>query len=1528
MRVAAASRATTVFSQWLCCAFVFLFSGSVWASDAAGVSWLQAQVQANGSLAQEGTSIAWPVQSRSEAATTLKALAGSVPPQLLDAIELASDSTVEVLSRKALAKQLSSAVSTAHLDALVLHQNSDGGFGAAKGYASNAQDTAWALSALTASAGVYGGPSGQAVSWLLGAQQSGGQWSLAPDGDALIPTALAIQALQPYRQTSAVASALSKARSWMLAERNGAPAWGSSVRSAHALMAVLPGMTNAATVQVAVDALRASQRPDGSWDADPYTTALALRASLAASQPVTDPDLASLRGVLVSDATGQPLAGVQVRLASSAQSTITDAQGRFEFQQLVAGTNRLAVDAAGFLSLSADIGLLKGQQLDMGTIRLKALTVGNASTVTIAGVAKFTNDGLSYQNAANATISVGNRTTQTNANGEYLLEGVTPGAMDLKASYSSYQAVEVSFSALAGQQVRFDPVFRRSTAQSTLKVVVTNQGTGAAIAMASVSLNGLVRNTNAKGEAAFDVGVVAGDNTVTVSASGFDTRILTMNVQGHHTITLPVTLTAQSTPPGQTVLLGIVSDAATRLPLQGVTVAVDGTGRTATTDATGRYSIGGVPDIAGSRTVSMQKTGYQRFEQAITLVQNGTHQFDVPLHPSVDPQQPISIQATVTDKATLQPIVGATLTLSGSNPHVVQTNAQGVAEISGLNAGATQVQVSAQGYDNVAFAVDLAAGTRYVLPVELTPKVLGQDRIHGVVLDAQSQRPLAGAKVVLAGVSLLETTSGADGRYEFANITPGRWNLAANAPGYQGSSSGFDIATSTVINLPLRPDLGLDANNTLRAVAVGHPNYPTTSAGPVGYLFIFGEQGTTGQVLSNDGAINYSFVIGASGVAELMVPNGQFLHEAGKVVDKALQVYASKGVSAYFLNREMYTTDMSYLLDATALGQEYRIVDWNYAYSVIQFSLTAVEDGTVATITPASSLTTGQPAKVPFDVTLQKGQSVIYTAYSGNEITGTHIQTNKAVAVFAGGQCANVPVNAGYCDHLFTQLPPVKHWSAEYVAPKTANTGAAGNLVRIVANTAATQVRVNGALVATLNAGEFHQVTDAESLHIVASAPVLVGQFLKGSTITTGGVLGDPAFTYVGGIDQTLSDYVFTAPTNLSPYKENYLNVAIPTSALNTLQLNGVAVNVSGFTPLGTSGYSVGHVAIPTGPGRIKAAKPFLATIAGFSQDDSYLTIIGAKYSAGASPDDIVARVSASTDKPSYPADAAVELGASVLNLGTTPAVLSLVLRINDATGVEVARFAAHDLGAVAAGATVPHTQPWNTARYPAGTYTLVATLLNALGDVVDVGSTLFTIIADAAQGAGKAALTVAVDKAEYAPNDRVRISNLARNLTVNAPVDNARVRITVRNPQNAVVYTHVHVLGQLQANGLRSTDTQQTLKTAMEGTYTVEAVLIGSGNNLKSATALPTGQAKAYDVDVDLATATTTFAVRANAPGGPGTPGGPGGPGTPGVANPIPVNQPWFLWLVAVLLAAAALQPLRAGARPSSPARQRGGLQ
>ncbi|MBO9678475.1 MAG: carboxypeptidase regulatory-like domain-containing protein [Acidovorax sp.] len=1501
MRVPAIGRAVGAWLRQLCGVFIVLFSIPVLADEAAGLSWLQGQEQASGSLVAESSSIALPVQSRSEAATTFRMFAKPVPPALLNAIDVVNDDTVEVLARKSLAKQLQLA-STAYLDALAQRQNADGGFGATGGYASNAQDTAWALAALTASRASYPAAVDQAIAWLLATQQPDGQWSVAPDGDALAPTALAVQSLHPYRQATAAASALSKARTWLLAERGAASSWGSPVRNAQALLAVLPGIATAASVQPAVDVLKAVQRADGSWEGDPYVTALALRALWVAAQPVTDPDLASLQGRILSESTGQPMVGVPVRLAVSGKTAVTDAQGRFRFEQLTTGSDKLVVEVQGYLSLSADVQWLKGQNVDLGTIALKARSSANASTVTITGVAKFTNDGATYQNAANAIITVGALTAKTNASGEYTLAGVSPGIISLQAAYPPYQQVDASFSAQAGQQVRLDPLFIRGTDQSTLKVVVTDQASGSLIAGASVSLNGIVRSTNAKGEAYFSTGVTPGDNNVTVSASGHVTRVVAFTVQGYHSINLPIALAAAATPPGETVLQGSVTDAATLLPVAGATVTIEGAGRSVSTDAAGRYMVNGAPDFAGTRKVLIEKAGYQRHEQTIAIVQGRAHQFDVPLQLLADTSQPIRILVAVTDKATLQPIAGAAVNLSGSNPHALKTNAQGVAEASGLNMGTTQIQVTAAGYDNAAFSVDLAAGRSYQLPVELTPQIVGSDRLHGTVLDAQSRRPLAGARVILAGSKVLETTSDANGRYEFAPITLGRWNLSAITAGYKGSSRGFDITSSTQIDIPLTPDYGIqDAGSSLRAVAVGHPNY--TSAA-VGYLFVFGPQGTRGSVVSNDGAMNHSFAIGATGVAEVMVPSHQFLSPANTVLDKALFIHATNPVSASFLNRETYTTDMTYLLDVEALGTEYRILGWQHAYGYIQMSVTAVEDATSVSITPAKDLTTGQKAGVPFSVALNKGQSVFYTAESGNDLTGTHIVASKPLAVFSGGQCVNLPVGHYACDHIFTQLPPVAQWASDYVIPETANTGSAGNLVRILAHTDGTAVEINGTVGPTLNAGQFHEIATAKDLHITTTHPVLVGQFLKGFTATNH---GDPAFSYINGIDQTLKDYLFTAPVNLAAYAENFLNLAVPTSALASLELNGKPVNTSAFRPVGSTGYSAGSVAIAPGPGRIKAGSPFLATISGFSTYDSYHTIIGASYSAGASSlDPIVAKISVATDQPTYPVDAPVQLTADIANQGNTEFSLRIELRINDTNGNEVVRFAARPLGRVAAGATVSHVQPWNTARYPAGTYTLIGTLLNTKGEAVGAASTLFAITTGGAAGGPKAALTLAVNKAEYAQNDRVRIDNLVRNLTANASIDDARVRITVRNPRKAVVFTYVHAMGQLGANGVRPLDVQQLLKDAIPGTYTVEAVLIGNGHNFKKSAKADAVQAKGYDIDVELATAHTSYVVRKGGPGGAPVPGG-------NVAA-VPVNQPWFLWLVGLALAGMAGQRLRKG--------------
>ena len=228
----------------------------------------------------------------------------------------------------------------------------------------------------------------------------------------------------------------------------------------------------------------------------------------------------------------------------------------------------------------------------------------------------------------------------------------------------------------------------------------------------------------------------------------------------------------------------------------------------------------------------------------------------------------------------------------------------------------------------------------------------------------------------------------------------------------------------------------------------------------------------------------------------------------------------------------------------------------------------------------------------------------------------------------------------------------------------------------------------------------------------------------------------------------------------------------------------------------------------------------------------------------------------------------------------------------------------------------------WSLCNRPGcNSYVLRGLLYDASGIVVAQGSAPFTIIAGNSPGGPKATLTVAVDRAVYAPDDRVRISSLSRNLTLNAALDDARVRITVRDPSNTVVYRYMHTNGQLTANAVRANDTQQTLKGAMLGKYTVEAVLIGSGNNLKTAT-LAGKQGKAYDVEVELASATATYEVKVGAIGGPGNPGVPGAPGAPGAVSAVPIDQPWFLWLMAVGLAWVARRRLRPGAQqtPSGP--------
>jgi outer membrane autotransporter protein len=373
-------------------------------------------------------------------------------------------------------------------------------------------------------------------------------------------------------------------------------------------------------------------------------------------------------------------------------------------------------------------------------------------------------------------------------------------------------------------------------------------------------------------------------------------------------------------------------------------------------------------------------------------------------------------------------------------------------------------------------------------------------------------------------------------------------------------------------------------------------------------VFLFGPAGATGTVTANNG-FSQSFDLGAEGFAVVQLNLSDQL-VAGRVEEKGFKVTSSSAISGYYLSRRQATTDMSYLIDGERLGTNYVVAGYQNIFDD-QMSVQATQDNTKVTFTAKGG--------TPFEVTLNAGQTYMITA--PRQLTGSSIVADKPIAVFSGNQCTNVPTGIGACDHLVEQMPSIDQLSSSYLLAQTPRTGSLGNVVRVVATTDNTEVRVNGTLVATLaSKGDFYEGRVVGGIQLDATNPVLVAQYLIGQSQANANT--DPAMTIVPGSDQWLSSYVFAAPSGSANFPTDFVSIIIQTSSLGSLTVDGVVADASLFNPLGSTLYSYGNIDVSatTGPFAITAATPFQLLLSGFDSFDSYFTYGGAAFSPGASP--------------------------------------------------------------------------------------------------------------------------------------------------------------------------------------------------------------------------------------------------------------------------------------------------------------------
>ncbi len=241
----------------------------------------------------------------------------------------------------------------------------------------------------------------------------------------------------------------------------------------------------------------------------------------------------------------------------------------------------------------------------------------------------------------------------------------------------------------------------------------------------------------------------------------------------------------------------IVNDA-TGVPLAGVTVSVDQiAGKQTVTTADGSFAL---TELApGQYSLRYQLAGFNGATQAVSAqVGVVTNIGTVRLAPL--PDQGV-IVGVVFNAATAQPIAGALIAVTGATSASVTTDATGAFRIVSPP-GTVTVTASAAGFDAASgTGTVVAGGTLNFSPGLYTTGSTPTDpsvQVKGVVVDAESGVPLAGASVAVTGGSAQSDNAGA---FLITGLTAVQLAIEISRTGYQTVGYSAAAPAGSVIDL-------------------------------------------------------------------------------------------------------------------------------------------------------------------------------------------------------------------------------------------------------------------------------------------------------------------------------------------------------------------------------------------------------------------------------------------------------------------------------------------------------------------------------------------------------------------------------------------------------------------------------------------------------------------------------------------------------------------------------------------------------
>jgi hypothetical protein len=303
---------------------------------------------------------------------------------------------------------------------------------------------------------------------------------------------------------------------------------------------------------------------------------------------------AGILNVTVVNSAGIPVGGAQVSLSGGQIST-----------SLTGTTNASGIYSSSWIPIG-NYTITSGPGTATATV-----TTGNTTSITVSqssgpttGTITGTVTDTSGTALSGATVSCGNISVTTQANGTYTLANVPAGMQTVTALLTGFQTGTQGVNVTAGGTSVANFSLTPTASTGTVTGKITNLATGGILSGATVKWGSMAVSTNTSGVYTIS-NVTSSNQSLTASATGYLPRSGSVNVAAGATATLNFQLATAGIISIKAVNGSGAADPGATVTIQGGIISTTVTG---TTNSSGAFSSNWIP--IGTYTVTISESGH------------------------------------------------------------------------------------------------------------------------------------------------------------------------------------------------------------------------------------------------------------------------------------------------------------------------------------------------------------------------------------------------------------------------------------------------------------------------------------------------------------------------------------------------------------------------------------------------------------------------------------------------------------------------------------------------------------------------------------------------------------------------------------------------------------------------------------------------------------------------------------------------------------------------------------------------------